>query len=159
VQAKQLLKEAVRDHQAALTGVRPPLPELKLSYDQLVASFAEWRGVPLWFPFLGSGIGKGALVELLDGRVKYDFISGLGPHYFGHSHPHLLDSNLDAALSDVVMQGNLEQNGDTVALTELLINASGFDHLFLSSSGAMANENALKIAFQSRAPASRVLAF
>lgn len=157
--AKQLLREAVAEHQGALTGVKPPIPELKQSYDQLLADFAEWRGNPLWYPFLGSGIGKGSLVELLDGSVKYDFISGLGPHYFGHSHPMLLESGLDAALSDAVMQGNLEQNGDTVALAELLVKLSGFDHLFLSSSGAMANENALKLAFQKMAPAYRILAF
>ncbi len=157
--AKQLLREAVAEHQSSLTGVKPPIAELKQSYDQMLAAFAEWRGTPLWFPFLGSGLGKGSLVELLDGSVKYDFISGLGPHYFGHSHPLLIESGLDAALSDAVMQGNLEQNGDTVALTEALIKASGFDHLFLSTSGAMANENALKIAFQKKTPAYRILAF
>src|SRR5690606_30104438 len=33
------------------------------------------------------------------------------------------------------------------------------NHVFLTSSGAMANENAIKIAFQKRFPASRILAF
>jgi 4-aminobutyrate aminotransferase-like enzyme len=158
-QAKQLLLEAISEHQGAIKGIRPPLAELKSSYDQMIASFNEWRGGQLWFPFLGSGLGKGALVELLDGSVKYDFISGLGPHYLGHSHPALLGAGLDAAISDTIMQGNLQQNGDTVALTELLIRESGMDHLFLTTSGAMANENALKIAFQKRAPAYRILAF
>lgn len=157
--AKKLLQEAVAEHSGALTGIKPPIAELKLSYEELLASFAEKRGGPLWFPFLGSGLGKGALVELLDGSVKYDLISGLGPHYFGHSHPLLLESSLDAALCDTIMQGNLEQNGDSVALTEMLIQASGFDHLLLTTSGAMANENALKIAFQNRSPAYRILAF
>lgn len=158
-EAKQLLKEAVAEHQRSITGIKPPIAELKQSYDALIASFSEWRGTPLWFHYLGSGFGKGALVELLDGSVKYDFISGLGPHYFGHSHPMLLESGLEAALSDVVMQGNLEQNGDTVALAELLIKVSGMDHLFLTTSGAMANENAIKLAFQKRSPAYRILAF
>ncbi|MCE5316309.1 MAG: aminotransferase class III-fold pyridoxal phosphate-dependent enzyme [Parachlamydia sp.] len=158
-EARRLLCEAVADHQKSLTGIRPPIPELRQSYDQMLASLAEKRGSPLWFPYLGSGLGNGVLVELLDGSVKYDFISGIGTHYFGHSHAALIEAGFDAALSDVVMQGNLEQNGDTVALTELLVEISGFDHLFLTTSGAMANENALKIAFQKASPAYRILAF
>lgn len=158
-QAKKLLCDTVAEYQKTLSGIRPPLPELKQSYDQMLACFGEKRGGPLWFPYLGSGIGNGVLVELLDGSVKYDFISGIGTHYFGHSHSALIESGLDAALSDLVMQGNLEQNGDALALTELLVELSGLDHLFLTTSGAMANENALKIAFQKMAPACRVLAF
>lgn len=158
-EARRLLCEAVADHQIKLTGIRPPNPELKQSYAEMLTSFGEMRGNPLWFPYLGSGIGNGALVELLDGSVKYDFISGIGTHYLGHSHAALIASGFDASLSDIVMQGNLEQNGDSVALTKLLLQLSGFDHLFLTSSGAMANENALKIAFQKMAPAYRILAF
>src|SRR5262245_36925356 len=101
--ARQLLLEAVSEHQEAIKGIRPPLAELKTSYDQTMTAFNEWRGGQLWFPFLGSGLGKGALVELLDGSVKYDFISGLGPHYLGHSHPALLTAGLDAAISDTIM--------------------------------------------------------
>ncbi|MEQ1843399.1 MAG: aminotransferase class III-fold pyridoxal phosphate-dependent enzyme, partial [Verrucomicrobiales bacterium] len=118
----------------------------------------------LFFPYLGSGIGNGALVELADGSVKYDFISGIGVHHFGHSHPALVAACLDAALGDTVMQGNLQQNRDSVELSERLLAAardigSGFDHCFLTSTGVMAGENALKVAFQKKAPANRVLAF
>lgn len=157
--AKRLICEAVAEHQKSLSGVRPPHHELKLSYEQMLAAFGEMRGAPLWFPYLGSGLGNGSLVELLDGSVKYDFISGIGTHYFGHSHPALIASAVEASLSDIVMQGNLEQNGDAAALMELLVKLSGFDHVFLTTSGAMANENAFKIAFQKMAPASRILAF
>lgn len=158
-EAKKLLAEAVREHRSTITKIQPPNGTLKVSYEKLLAHFAELRGAPLWFPYLGSGLGNGTLVELLDGSVKYDFITGMGPHYFGHSHPQLMESSLNAALSDLVMQGNLEQNGEAVVLFDKLVEASGMDHLFLTTSGAMANENALKIAFQSRAPAYRVLAF
>lgn len=158
-QAKKLLLEAVADHQSSLKGVQGPNPALKEGYADLLKRFAECRGTKLWFPFLGSGIGKGALVELLDGSVKYDFITGIGVHYWGHSHPELISASVDAAISDTVMQGHLQQNSDSLELSELLLKASGMNHCFLSTSGVMANENALKIAFQKRFPATRVLTF
>lgn len=158
-EAKRLLCEALAEQQKKITQIRPPIPALKQSYDEMLSSFAEYRGAKLWHPFLGSGIGNGALVELADGSIKYDFICGIGAHYWGHSHPDLLDSGIDAALSDTVMQGHLQQNVDALELTALLVKASKLDHCFLTTSGALANENALKIAFQKKHPASRVLAF
>lgn len=157
--AKQMLHEALQDRQKEITGIRPPLDSRKEEYAEFVKKFAGYRGSPLWHPYIGSGIGNGALVELADGSIKYDFISGIGVHYFGHNHPDLLSAGIDAALSDIVMQGNLQQNLDTLELTELLLKYSGLDHCFLTSSGAMANENAFKIAFQKKHPANRILAF
>ena len=158
-EAKKLLQDVVRSHQKKLTGIRPPDPVLKQRYEELLADFGERRAGKLWFPFLGSGAGNGALVELLDGSVKYDFISGIGPHFFGHSNSDLISASVDAAISDTVMQGNLQQNRDSLDLCRLLCDSSGMAHCFLTSSGAMANENALKIAFQKKFPANRVLAF
>lgn len=158
-QAKQLLLDAVVQYQKQISGIRPPNPELTEKYHELLEQFAEYRGSKLWFPYLGSGIGNGPLVELADGSIKYDFISGIGPHYFGHSHLDLISSSIDAAISDTIMQGHLQQNRDSVNLCRLLLHASEMDHCFLTTSGAMANENALKIAFQKRSPANRILAF
>lgn len=158
-QAKKLLIEAITSQQKNLKGIRPPNPDLKISYEQLLATFAECRGAKLWFPYLGSGIGNGCFVELLDGSVKYDFICGIGVHYLGHSNRELISASIDAAISNTIMQGHLQQNGDSVELSQLLIQASRLDHCFLTTSGAMANENGLKIAFQKRFPANRILAF
>lgn len=158
-QAKTLVLEALKDHQQEMTGPHPKDEALEKEYNALLASFAALRGNTLWYPYLGSGFGKGALVELLDGSVKYDFISGIGVHYFGHSHPEIIETSFLGALSDTVMEGHLQQNKDAADLSKLLIEKSGLAHCFLSSSGAMANENALKIAFHKRAPAHRVLAF
>lgn len=158
-EAKKLLLEAVKDHQMNLTGLRPPNPELESSYKETIKEYGEQRGGNLWFPFIGSGLGNGPLVELLDGSVKYDFISGIGVHHLGHSHPELISSSIDAAISDTIMQGHLQQNADQVELVELLVKESGLDHCFLSTTGSMANENALKIAFHRNAPANRILAF
>lgn len=171
-EAKRLLRETLRDHQAGLTGVRAADPELRQGYLDTLARFGSLRGASLYYPYLGSGMGRGALVELADGSVKYDFITGIGVHYMGHNHPALLEAGVDAALDNTVMQGNLQQNAQSEELLALLLKAAnrvggaggprksaGMAHGFLTSSGAMANENALKIIFQKRFPAHRVLAF
>ncbi len=158
-QAKKLLQSAVQEHTSKIDRIKGPDPLLQKGYEAQLAKFAQARGVPLYYPYLGSGIGNGALVELLDGSVKYDMICGIGVHYLGHHHLAITSALVDAALSDVVMQGNLQQNGDGAEAVALLLQASKMDHCFLSSSGAMATENALKIAFQKRAPACRLLAF
>ncbi|MCB1111860.1 MAG: aminotransferase class III-fold pyridoxal phosphate-dependent enzyme [Chlamydiales bacterium] len=158
-EAKKLIRQAVEDHRQTITAVRPPQEKLKEDYNKAIRSFGQYRGGSLWYPYLGSGIGNGALVELLDGSIKYDFISGIGVHFWGHSHLDLVDASVDAAVSDLILQGHLQQNADSVKFSEMLVKASGLDHCFLTTSGAMANENALKIAFQKNYPANRVLAF
>jgi acetylornithine/N-succinyldiaminopimelate aminotransferase len=158
-EAKRLLMEAFENTQHAITHIRPPLPELIQSYKETLEAFQGIRGGKLYFPYLGSGCGHGPLVELLDGSIKYDMISGIGPHFWGHSHPPLIETAIDAALSDTIMQGHLQQNEDALLISQLLVKASGLDHCFLSSSGAMANENALKLALQKKSPASRILTF
>jgi 4-aminobutyrate aminotransferase-like enzyme len=162
-EAKRLLAEAARDHQRKLTGVRPADGERKIAYDESIRTFGATRGGGLFFPYLGAGLGNGPLVELADGSVKYDLISGIGVHHFGHSHPRLLAAGIDAALRDTVMQGNLQQNVESAALAKALLERASpgtrLAHCFLTSSGAMANENALKLAFHKRPGTSRVLAF
>lgn len=158
-EAKNSLIKAIQKYQKKIKQIAPPNPKLTKTYEETLRSFAQYRGEDLWHPYLGSGFGNGPLVELADGSVKYDLICGMGPHYWGHNHPDVLSSLIDAALSDLVIQGNLQQNLDSVKLTELLIKSSGMDHCFLSTSGAMACENGLKIIFQKKYPAQRLLAF
>lgn len=163
-EAKRLLLDALTEHQAKLTGPRPADPALRQSYEATITQFSQMRGGALYFPYLGSGIGRGPLVELADGSVKYDFITGIGVHFFGHSHPALVSAALDAAIADTTMQGNLQQETHSAELVWLLLqgaNQSGaaLEHCYLTTSGAMANENALKVLFHRKAPATRVLAF
>lgn len=158
-QGKKLLLEAISDHQQRIQGVKPPDPALKLSYEEAIKQFAKFRGGSLWHPYIGSGLGNGPLVELLDGSVKYDCINGIGVHVLGHSHLGVIEACLDGAINNTVMQGHLQQNLESLKLMEQLCKFSGMDHCFLTSSGVMANENALKIAFQKRTPAARILAF
>lgn len=164
LQARNSLLDALEKHQQQITGVRAADPALEQSYAETIAAFSDVRGGKLYFPYLASGIGRGALVELGDGSVKYDFISGIGVHHLGHSHPKLVTAALDGALCDTIMLGNLQQNEASFAFSQELLaaanaNGAGFDHCFLSSTGVMAGENALKIALQKKHPAGRVLAF
>ncbi|QDU35449.1 Acetylornithine aminotransferase [Poriferisphaera corsica] len=164
-QAKALLHEALADHAAPLNNVRPPVEELKIPYEQALEHTAALRGGGLFFPYLGSGLGNGPFVELGDGSVKLDFITGIGVHFYGHNHPDLVDTSVDAALQDTIMQGNLQQNLDTRTLLDLLMQLaklnpeSNLQHCFMTSSGSMANDNAFKLALQKNHPASRILAF
>jgi acetylornithine aminotransferase len=164
IEAKRLVLEALADHQERIVGIRPSNPDLRTAYAELIAHFGELRGSPLFFPYLGSGFGNHSLVELADGSVKYDFITGIGVHSFGHCNPAIVRALLDAALTGVVMQGNLQQDAWVVPLVRTLLDGSNrkgatLKHCFLSTSGAMANENALKLIFQRNHPASRLLAF
>lgn len=158
-QAKALIREALIEHQNSIQKINPQDPTRKIAYQEMLDRLEETRGAKLYFPYIGSGIGNNSFVELSDGSIKYDMITGIGVHFFGHSHPDFLEATVDAALSDIVMQGNLQQNDDGLELSSLLIKESGLPHCFLSTSGVMANENALKIAFQKNAPAQRILAF
>ncbi len=163
-QGRQLILQAVAEHQQTLTSIRPPNPELADSYKQMLDEYGAIRGGNLYFPYLSSGLGNGPFVELADGSVKLDFITGIGVHGYGHSHPALVSSGIDAAISDTVMQGNLQQDVTSFEFCKMLSelaceSGSGLKHCFLSTSGAMANENALKIAYQHHAPADRILAF
>ena len=162
--AKELLLEALNDAKSEIKSAKDPNEDLKEHFQELVQRCGKARGANIYYPYLGSGIGNGALVELADGSIKYDFITGIGVHYFGHSDERIVESGIDAALCDTVMQGHLQQNVDQMHLMETFLelaqkNGSSLAHCFLTSTGATANENALKMIFQKNYPANRMLAF
>mgnify|MGYP001387125948 CR=1 FL=1 len=158
VKAKALLKSALQSYQSSCQSVKGPLESRVSGFKTQLRHFSKNRGGALYFPYLGSGFGNGALVELADGSIKYDFISGIGAT-FAHSRSDMLALGVDAIIQNTVMQGNLQQNIGSVALLEKMLSLSGFDHGVLSTSGVMAVENGLKLLFHYRAPASRLLAF
>lgn len=158
------LTQKLEEAKGHITKVKPADSELKESYEKLLSEFGQNRGGNLFFPYLGSGLGNGPLVELNDGSVKYDFIIGIGVHYFGHSHTEVMKAMVKSALSNTAMQGHLQQNIDSARYVKTLLghankNHAGFDHCFLTTTGAMANENALKLAFHKNQPADRIFAF
>lgn len=163
-QATDQILDSLAAARGCLAGVRPPREELAVAYRDAVDEWGRLRGAPLFYPYLGSGLGNGALVELADGSVKYDFIIGIGVHFLGHGHPALARAALEAALESTAMQGNLQQSRISAEFGRLLLDAANrkrrvLDHCFLTTSGAMANENACKLIFQRKQPANRLLAF
>lgn len=146
-----------------LTGVAPARPEHADRMKQLMDRTAQLRGRPLHYPYIGSGAGRGPYVELEDGSVKLDLINGIGIHLFGHSHPRVMAAAIRGALSDVIVQGNLEPNKEYIQMTEKLVSIaakkSRLKHAWLATCGTMANENALKIARQKNSPARLIIAF
>lgn len=162
-QAIETLVGALKRHQATITGVRPADPGRVAVRDEAMERLEAMRGRPAFYPFMGSGFGRGPLVQLADGSVKWDMITGIGVHGFGHGDPDLIETALGAALGDTVMQGNLQCNEQAVLFAEELLAAAkpgtSLAHCFTCTSGTLANENALKICMQHRNGAPRVLAF
>ncbi|MEO0512776.1 MAG: aminotransferase class III-fold pyridoxal phosphate-dependent enzyme [Planctomycetota bacterium] len=148
---------------AQITGVRGPVDGAGESYESLMARAAAVKGRGLLYPYLASGAGNGALVELGDGSVKWDMIGGIGVQFFGHAHPELVRASAEAAIVDTPKHGNLQSGFEAYAFGEKLLalaqRKSALKHCFVTTSGAMANESAIKVAYQKHAPASRVIAF
>ena len=136
----------------SITGVRPPIEGQKSKSMELAERIDAARGRPLFFHYIGSGRGRGPYVELQDGSVKMDLINGIGIHIMGHSHPLVVENSLEASLSDVVMQGNLQPGLEYLEMSEKLVDVasvgSNIKHAWLCQSGSMANENGLKICRQ-----------
>lgn len=160
----QIIDDVVRA-QSQITAVRGPSDSTaELRYIEMLKDSCSVRGKSkLFFDYIGSGLGNGPFVELADGSVKLDMICGIGVHFFGHSDPEGMRTALRAAMGDTPMQGNLQQNAEATEFARVIVEqaskGSNLKYAFLSNSGAMANESALKVCFQKAAPASRVIAF
>lgn len=155
IKAKSLIDEAVSDYQNHYIRSIQPCVKKNARY---LNHFSTVRGGQLFFPYVSSSLGSGSKVLLIDGSVKLDFINGIGAH-FGHGLELLRHASIDAAIGDTVMQGNLQQNERSFELMTLLIEHSKMDHCILSTSGAMANENAIKLLFHYQPGKTRLLAF
>src|SRR5690606_17382111 len=158
--AKKLIQETLKEHSSKISSVKPANPELKESYDQLLKRMAEYRGGALFYNYLGSGIGNGPLVELADGSVKYDFITGIGVHNIGNYQPRFIEAPINGAVSNTDIICHLQQDTDSTQLVEILSKAAckcgaEVKNVFLTTSGAMANDNAFKMIFQKSYPAAR----
>jgi 4-aminobutyrate aminotransferase-like enzyme len=131
------------------------------TYARAVARIGRLRGRDLFLPLLLGGVGRGARARLADGTTKLDWIGGLGVYAFGHSDRDLLETAVAAAAVDTVFQGHLAPGPEYLRLSEALLRHAGprLRHVWLSVSGAIANENALKMIFQKHAPADFVVVF
>lgn len=155
-QGLRLMIEAVAQAQTSATA---PLTPAQMAAE--LAELAASRGRPAFYPYLGSGIGRGARAMLADGRWVLDFALGIGVHLFGHGNLDLIETALRAAASDLVMQGNLVFNREYGRLMKTLLAHAprGMERCWLSLSGADANENALKLIRQKRDGRPGIIAF
>jgi acetylornithine aminotransferase len=149
---------------ALIAAVAEQTGELALSpkaYARALRELERRRGRPLVFPALLGGQGRGARVRLADGTWKLDFVGGIGVYGFGHSDPDLLETAVVAAAADTVFQGHLYPGPEYLRLSRALLRHAGkkLAHCWLSVSGAIANENALKIVLQKHSPADRIVVF
>jgi 4-aminobutyrate aminotransferase-like enzyme len=157
------LVEQVMEHNRTITDVKASNPELADSFKTMIARCKAVKGNNLVYPSLGSGAGNGALVEMADGSVKWDMLTGIGVHFLGHGNPKVIKAQLIAGINETTKHGNLQTNFGTYEFGEKLVKlasrSSNLKHAFLTTSGAMANESAIKVCYQKHAPASRVIAF
>lgn len=165
-QTNQLLDglvEQVLAYSRKITGIKGADPALEAQATKSIAAIGNVRSRPLFYNYLGSGLGNGPYVELEDGSVKMDLINGIGIHLFGHSHPRIVRAALSGAMSDVIHQGNLEPNIEYLEMSErlsrLVSKNSRMTHVWLATCGTMANENALKIARQKKKGARMIITF
>ncbi len=129
---------------------------------KLLEKYGQLRGRGFFYPYLSTGRGHGPFTECTDGSVKYDLIGGIGPNILGHSHPLYIKSHLEAAALDTIMCGNLQPYPQTFELSELLINSvskTKLKHFWYAGSGSFANDTALKMVWQKKAPAYKLIAF
>ena len=91
--------------------------------------------------------GSGSWLWDDKGEKYLDLYGGHAVISIGHNHPHY-NERITAQLTKLGFYSNAVQNSLQVALAEKLGKLSGYDdyQLFLCSSGAEANENALKLA-------------
>ena len=146
-----------------ITDVKPADPGLASEFKAMLRRAGENKGRGLLYPSIQSGAGNGALVEMEDGSVKWDMLTGIGVHFLGHGNPKVLEAQLRAGIMDTTKHGNLQTSYDAFEFGEKLVRlaqrSSNLKHAFLTTSGAMANESAIKVCYQKHAPASRVIAF
>jgi 4-aminobutyrate aminotransferase-like enzyme len=131
------------------------------AYERAIKQLGRARGRPLPFPMMMGAPARGARVRLADGSWKLDFIGGIGVYGFGHGDPDLLETAVTAAACDAVFQGHLMPGPEYLKLSKALLRHAGprLKHAWLSVSGAMANENALKLVFQKHQPADHIVLF
>ena len=89
--------------------------------------------------------GSGASMYSLDGKKYIDFTSGIGVNCLGYADPDWL-SAVSAQLGEVAHMSNYFVSPKTAILAQRLVELSSMKRVFMSNSGAEANEGAIKTA-------------
>lgn len=142
--------------------ISPPTESKKRIVEDLLEKFTANRGRGFFYNYLSSGRGHGPFTELLDDSVKYDLIGGIGPNLLGHSHPLTIKSHLESALTSTIMCGNLLPHKEAYSLTKEILShvkKSKLKNFWFAGSGSFANDSALKMIWQKKTPAYKIIAF
>jgi len=89
--------------------------------------------------------GQGARVWDEDGREFLDFVGGWAVNSLGHCHPAVAEA-VTEQVHTLIQTSNQFYTIPQIHLAELLVQNSCLDKVFLSNSGAEANEGAVKLA-------------
>jgi hypothetical protein len=90
----EALVAEVEAKNSTIQSIRAADPEKTSEMDRIADEINVTRGRPLFYKYVGSGIGRGPYVELIDGSVKLDLINGIGINILGHSHPEIIKASL-----------------------------------------------------------------
>lgn len=89
--------------------------------------------------------GKGIELTDVSGKVYKDFFAGIAVSALGHAHPELTEAIADQA-SKLIHTSSVYYVENQALLAEKLCLISDFDKAFFASTGAEANEGAIKLA-------------
>ena len=148
--------------QSKINAISPPDEDKVNLVKSTLEDFNQLRGSSFFFNYLSTGIGHGPFTKLIDGSVKYDLIEGIGVNLLGHSHPLYIKSHLEMATCDTIMCGNLlayQQSYEAMKSILESVSKSNLKHFWFAGSGGFANDTALKIIWQKKAPKYKLLAF
>jgi len=160
-QINELFSSLLIQHQK-INKIKHSKKEDFSNMEKALKDYEENKGRESFFPYISSGHGHGPFTQLIDGSVKYDLIGAMGPNLLGHSHPLYIKSHLEAATSDVMTCGNLLNYEEPLHLTEEILKSvknTKLKHFWFAGSGSFANDSALKMIWQKKAPKFKVIAF
>lgn len=89
--------------------------------------------------------GKGIELTDISGNVYKDFFAGIAVSALGHSHPALVEALKDQ-VSKLIHTSSVYYVSNQAKLAKKLCDVSDFDKAFFASTGAEANEGAIKLA-------------
>lgn len=89
--------------------------------------------------------GKGICLTDISGEVYKDFFAGIAVSALGHSHPVLVEA-LKNQVSKLLHTSSVYYVENQALLAQKLVSISDFDRVFFASTGAEANEGAIKLA-------------
>lgn len=89
--------------------------------------------------------GKGCKLYDAEGNEYLDFLAGIAVNSLGHAHPALVQAISEQA-GKLMHCSNMYYTDIQAEAAKDIVEATGFDRVFLANSGAEANEGALKLA-------------